>query len=141
MRSMRRFIALFLALGTSLFCGQAAVQAAPLDVQTAGDISYVSGGVGASEQEALAQMKSDYNLRLLFAVAGSGSFLSAIPVTIADGAGQVLVQAVSEGPYFFARVPPGHYRISAERAGQVKTQSVRVPATGAAAVDFRWAAE
>lgn len=29
----------------------------------------VSGGVGANEQDALAQVKPDYNLRLLFAVA------------------------------------------------------------------------
>jgi hypothetical protein len=50
--------------------------AAGLEITTAGDISYVSGGVGASEQEELEQVEADYNLRLLFAVTGSGAFLA-----------------------------------------------------------------
>ena len=104
-------------------------------------MEYVSGGVGASEQEALEQAKSDYNLRLLFAVSGSGAFLAEVPVTIADPDGQVLLEAVSDGPYFYAKVPPGSYRISAENAGQVQTRSVTVPATGSASQGFYWSAE
>jgi len=141
MTSMYRFLALLLLLGAGLVGGQARVRASGLEMKTAGEIDYVSGGVGASEQEALAQVKHDYNLRLLFAVSGSGSFLASVPVTIADGRGQVLLEAVSAGPYFYARVPAGRYQVTAERRGRVKTQSVRVPATGAVSVDFRWAQE
>ena len=125
----------------SVFVALAATQAVGLEVKSAGGITYVSGGVGASEQEALEQAKSDYNLRLLFAVSGSGAFLAEVPVTIADPDGQVLLEAVSDGPYFYAKVPPGSYRISAENAGQVQTRSVTVPATGSASQGFYWSAE
>ncbi|HSO81549.1 carboxypeptidase regulatory-like domain-containing protein, partial [Thiocapsa sp.] len=50
-------------------------------------VPHVSGGIGASEREAMEQVKSQYNLRLLFAVAGSGAYLSNIRVQIQDAAG------------------------------------------------------
>jgi len=140
MTKIRKFSVLLLLLGTGLVCGQPGAQSVGLVERTVGNISYVSGGVGASEQEELERIKQEYNLRLLFAVSGSGSFLASVPLKIADGRGQVLLEAVSAGPYFYARVPAGLYQVSAERHGQVKTQSVRIPATGAASVNFRWAA-
>ena len=119
----------------------AAAEAAGLEERSAGEISYVSGGVGASEQEALEQVKSDYNLRLLFAVSGSGAFLAKVPVTIADPGGQVLLDAVADGPYFYARVPAGSYRVSAENAGKVQTRSITVPTSGAVSEGFYWSPE
>lgn len=130
---------LTLCLVSALAWGIVIAQEAGLKVRTSGDISYVSGGVGASEQQALEQEKAHYNLHLLFAVTGSGEFLASVPVTVADASGQVVLQAVSDGPYFYARVPPGRYSVSAEHAGEAKTQSVTVPASGAASPSFYWA--
>jgi hypothetical protein len=138
MFSKRRFLALLLAVGTASVWAQVPVQPGELTVKSKGDISYVSGGVGASEQEALAKVKSKYNLWLTFAVTGTGAFLSDIPVTISDKAGQVLVEAVSAGPYFYARVPAGTYRLSVDNAGQVKTRTVSVPASGGVSEVFEW---
>jgi hypothetical protein len=50
-------------------------------------VPHISGGIGSSEREAMEQVKSQYNLRLLFAVAGSGAYLSNIRVQIQDAAG------------------------------------------------------
>ena len=110
-------------------------------MKTAGNMSYVSGGVGASEQEELEQIKADYNLQLLFAYTGSGAFLASVPVKIADQSGQILVEAVTNGPYLYAKVPTGTYSVSAEHAGQVQTRSVTVPLTGAASEGFYWSPE
>jgi len=112
-----------------------------LEVKSAGDISYVSGGVGASEQEELERVKSDYNLRLLFAVSGSGAFLAKVSVTIADDSGQVVLEAVSDGPYLYAKLPAGIYRVSADNAGKVQTRSVSVPASGGVSEGFYWSPE
>ncbi|WP_369666137.1 hypothetical protein [Thioalkalicoccus limnaeus] len=103
-------------------------------------IPYISGGVGASEREELAQRKAQYNVHLLFAVAGSGEFLAGIPVQIEDGSGLTLLEATSEGPYFYARLAPGEYRITAERGGESQTKRIQVPATGVAAHSFYWQA-
>jgi hypothetical protein len=107
----------------------------------AGGSANVSGGIGASEQEELERIKSDYNLQLTFAVSGSGAFLAKVPVTITDTSGQVVVEAVSAGPYFYARLPAGSYRVSAEHDSQVQARSVAVPATGAASEGFSWTPE
>jgi hypothetical protein len=137
----RKFWALWLFLGTAFAWGPTVARVEGLEVKSAGDISYVSGGIGASEQEALELVKSDYNLQLTFAVSGSGAFLAKIPVTITDTSGQVVVEAVSAGPYFFARLPAGSYRVSAEHDSQVQARSVAVPATGAASEGFSWSPE
>lgn len=102
------------------------------------EVPYISGGVGASEREELAQRKGQYNVHLLFAVAGSGEYLAGIPVQIDDHSGVTLLEATSEGPYFYARLAPGEYRITAERAGERQTKGIQVPATGIAAHSFYW---
>ena len=47
-------------------------------------IRYLSGGVGDSERTELDAMSHQYNLRLLFAMQGSGEYLSAVRVNILD---------------------------------------------------------
>ena len=141
MTRMCRISTLIITLFAVLICGSVQAQASGVKVKTAGDISYITGGVGRQEQVFFDEQKPDYNLRFLFAVTGSGSFLSGIPVTIADSSGRILLETVSDGPYLYAKVPPGTYRLSAERAGLVQTRTVRVPARGGVAADFRWAHE
>ncbi|MEY6433950.1 carboxypeptidase regulatory-like domain-containing protein [Thioalkalicoccus limnaeus] len=99
---------------------------------------YVSGGIGVSEREELARIKSEYNLRLLFAVEGSGEYLSDIQVRIDDASGMTRLTATSKGPWFYARLPPGRYNLTVDAAGQVQARPVTVPAHGAAERSFYW---
>jgi hypothetical protein len=102
-------------------------------------VRYISGGVGVSEREGLAQVKSQYNLRLLFAVQGSGEYLSDIQVRVDEAAGPTRLAAVSKGPLFYARLPPGRYDLTVDAAGRVQTRQVTVPASGATDQSFYWA--
>ncbi|MFB1490380.1 MULTISPECIES: carboxypeptidase-like regulatory domain-containing protein [unclassified Thiocapsa] len=103
-------------------------------------VPHISGGIGASEREAMEQVKSQYNLRLLFAVAGSGAYLSNIRVQIQDAAGPTLLTTVTVGPWLYANLAPGDYVLTVEHAGQAQTRNVTLPATGAAAESFYWPA-
>ncbi|EGV17559.1 carboxypeptidase-like regulatory domain-containing protein [Thiocapsa marina] len=103
-------------------------------------VPHVSGGIGASEREAMEQVKSQYNLRLLFAVAGSGAYLSNIRVQIQDAAGPILLTTVTVGPWLYANLAPGDYVLTVEHAGQAQTRNVTLPATGAVAESFYWPA-
>jgi hypothetical protein len=103
-------------------------------------VPHISGGIGASEREAMEQVKSQYNLRLLFAVAGSGAYLSNIRVQIQDAAGPILLTTVTVGPWFYANLAPGDYVLTVEHAGQAQTRNVTLPATGAVAESFYWTA-
>jgi hypothetical protein len=103
-------------------------------------VPHISGGIGASEREAMEQVKSQYNLRLLFAVAGSGAYLSNIRVQIQDAAGPILLTTVTVGPWLYANLAPGDYVLTVEHAGQAQTRNVTLPATGAVSESFYWAA-
>jgi hypothetical protein len=108
-----------------------------IKVKSYGNMPYVSGGVGLEERDALAQMSRDYNLKLTFAVS-SGNYLGDVNVVIRDARGQVVLEAVSEGPWFFAKLPSGTYTIRVEVMGKAQQQSSRVPAKGQAQVNFFW---
>jgi len=108
-------------------------------VQTQSSVAYISGGIGGDEQEAMRAAAQNYNLHLLFAEQGSGEYLSGIKVTITSQQGAVVLSAISDGPYFMARLPAGHYRISADAGdGRPQMRAVSVPAHGAFAASFYW---
>jgi hypothetical protein len=108
--------------------------------QQQGDIGFVSGGVGDDDRAALRQMAHNYNLRLQFAIQGSGEYLADVNVTLTDEKGRTLLDTISDGPLFFAKVPPGRYKITAAEGGRTLTRAVVVPADGPAAQAFYWPA-
>lgn len=108
--------------------------------QSSQGVPHVSGGIGDSEREEMQQVKSQYNLHTLFAVAGSGAYLSNIRVRIQDASGTELLATVTIGPWFFAKLAPGDYDVTAEHAGQSQTQRISIPASGAVSAPFYWPA-
>jgi hypothetical protein len=94
--------------------------------RTQGDVSYVSGGVGSDSALAMRQIEGGYNLRLLFAVQGSGEYLADVRVKLVDHKGHTVLDAVSDGPYFFAKLRPGRYQVVADNGGTVISRSVDV---------------
>ncbi len=109
-----------------------------LEPQVQNDIPYVSGGIGSPGQREMRAAQRDYNLHLLFAVKGTGEYLADIPVTIADGRGRVLVEATAEGPYFFARLPAGRYRVTAGSGEHAITRTVSIGRRGTTNQSFYW---
>jgi hypothetical protein len=116
----------------------AAGAAQSLEPQVQNGIAYVSGGIGSPGQREMRAVRNDYNLHLLFAVKGTGEYLADIPVTIADAKGRVLVEATAEGPYFFARLPAGRYRVTAGTGATAITRTVSVGSRGGADQSFYW---
>jgi hypothetical protein len=114
---------------------QAHAQLAP---QTQGGVTFVSGGVAEDSRQALNAMRSQYNLHLLFAQQGTGAYFADVPVQITDAAGRTLVNAVSAGPLFYARLPPGKYKVVASHKGNAISQLADVPATGSVDLNYYW---
>ena len=109
-------------------------------VQTAGRVTYVSGGVGTASLDRLSSLARDFNLKLVFALK-SGDYVSDVKVTIADAAGKQLLDTTSEGPWFLAKLPAGKYQIVATFAGNAEKRTVTVGAEKLRTVDFRWGSE
>ncbi|HAA03266.1 MAG TPA: hypothetical protein DCZ69_04785 [Syntrophobacteraceae bacterium] len=102
-----------------------------------GNVPYVSGGIGLDEREALTQFAAGYDLKLMFAVA-AGNYLADVRVEILDAAGRMVLQAVSEGPWFFAHLPPGRYNVAVNLAGVSQRQTVQVSGQGQTRLNFFW---
>jgi hypothetical protein len=109
-------------------------------VQTAGGVSFVSGGVGTDSTDRLSSLAKDFNLKLVFALK-SGDYVSDVKVTIADAAGKTLLDTTSEGPWFLAKLPAGNYRIVATFAGNAEKRTIAIGAEKLKTIDFRWGSE
>jgi len=100
-------------------------------------VPYLSGGVGQDEREQLEAAAADYNLKLTFARA-DGAFVADVDVTVKSKSGATLLAAKSEGPLFFARLPPGDYEVAATYRGVAKQDGVALGAGGQQELHFRW---
>lgn len=112
-------------------------------IQTDGDIRYMSGGVGASERAELDAMASQFNLRLMFATAGSGEYLSSVQVNIQDTRSGPVLTAMSKGPLFYAQLPAGNYNVEVTPAGlrghdATQRKAFQLDGSGQARLDFYW---
>lgn len=116
------------------------VAAPPPRPASATTVPHISGGVGYDERDRLEAVKSQYNLRLLFAISGAGSYLSGVKVRIQDAKGATTLDTVSNGPWFFAQLPPGAYTLTLDNQGQVQQRSVNVLPQRATVENVYWTA-
>jgi hypothetical protein len=114
---------------------------ANLAPQSANGIAYVSGGVGADEEATMRQMRQQYRLQMLFAVQGTGEYLADIPVTITDPQGRTVLETTAQGPFLYANLPAGTYRVTAVSDGRAITRMVTVPKRGAIEERFYWSGQ
>ena len=128
----------------AIFLGSAslasAADTADAGVQTSGNVSYVSGGVGTESLDQLGAMSGQFNLKLIFALK-SGDYLSGVQVAITDTKGKSILDTTSDGPWFLAKLPAGTYRVVATAAGKAEKRQITVGGTKLATVDFRWGSE
>lgn len=108
-----------------------------LQVREDRGIRYVSGGIGVGEREELNALASQFNLRLLFAVQ-AGNYLADIRVNITNARGETVLNAKSEGPWFFAQLPPGTYTVDVDAMGRTQGQSVRINSGRQSRLNFFW---
>jgi hypothetical protein len=109
-----------------------------VQVQENQGIRYVSGGVGASERAELRALSSQFNLRLLFAMQGSGNYLADVRVNIMDQNGRPVLDAEADGPWFFAQLPPGSYQVRVSNRNEIQQKTVRIRDSRQARLNFYW---
>ena len=129
---------LALILPCVLFSFPAFAEEALINPQTQGEVTFVSGGVGGDERNEMQALRAGYNLNLLFSIRGTGEYLSDVKVLIADAGGNVVLDALSDGPMLFAKLKPGRYVVSADRDGQVFQKRVTVGGNKRTSLSFSW---
>jgi hypothetical protein len=113
-------LAAVLSLGTLLPTGSANALTGPVAVH---GVKYITGGVGIEERDLLKTAYKDYNLKLVFAMT-SREYLASIKTVVSEPGGKTIFETVTDGPWLLARLPEGHYMVTAyyhqkEEAAQV----------------------
>jgi hypothetical protein len=108
--------------------------------QTRGQVTFMSGGVGTDQQEAMKQAAAGYPLELQFieTLEGRNVFTAGVEVTIKDRVGNVVLDVRSDGPLMLARLPQGSYTVSVDNVGRVETRDVVIERGRHSKVVFDW---
>jgi hypothetical protein len=116
----------------------AGAQAQPLTVQQQGAVRFVAGGVGMEERAALDAMRAEFNVRLTFAVKGTGAYLADVEVAVSDAKGASVLKTLATGPKVYAQLAPGAYSVTAVYSGKPQTRRLPVAAKGPTEIAFYW---
>jgi len=104
-------------------------EAVPLpDVKTSGSVSYVTGGIPYEQLPAFTKARSQYplNIEIYEKDGAKNGFTADAGVKLIDRNGNVVLDAKAEGPYLWAKVPAGQYRLQTTLNGKMKEQRVSV---------------
>jgi hypothetical protein len=121
---MSKLQGLLATIAITALCAPVAAQRPP------GDVVVRSGGVGVEERAALEAERARYNLRLAFAES-DGVYVADVHVRLTGNDGRVVYEGDSEGPFLFARLPAGRYRLEAEYGGMTQVRTLDVGAAQA----------
>lgn len=106
-----------------------ASEAVPLpETRTSGEVSYVTGGIPYEQIPAFTQARGQYSLNIeVYEKDGAKNGFSAdAQVKLINLKGAVVLDAKTDGPYLWAKVPAGQYRLQTTLAGKMKEQRVSV---------------
>lgn len=119
MKSKLLLVALLVGLGVPALHAQEEPK-----VRKQGGSTYVSGGAAEADRKALFKLAPKFPIQLIFQVNGEIDGVSGVKVKVLDISGNVLVEAVSDGPYFYCNPPAGgRFTIEAEYNGQSQSQT------------------
>ncbi len=95
------------------------------------DVTFVTGGIGDDEKQAIEASKADYNLHVMSA-SNSGAFVgeARVRITRKKGNESETMLSIISGPLLYVRLPAGTYLLEATLGEQSKRQSFTVAAKG-----------
>lgn len=105
-----------------------------------GEVTYISGGVGQAEADAIKHVAKYYPLELEFLLKAKpkDEYLSAVNVRIKDAQDKMVLNIKADGPFLLAKMPAGKYTVSAEREGKVEHRQIEIAAKEHRRVVFEW---
>lgn len=120
-----------------LYAGASALM--PAQEQNESGIAYITGGI-AEEAEIMRGIAKNYTLEMAFVqkLKQQEEFISEVAVKIINAKKDVVLDAVTKGPYLYANVPSGRYTVVAEFNGVEKRQHIVVNAKKHQKIVFWW---
>ncbi len=125
-------------------CGYASSSAAANlpAVQHAEAGTFMTGGIGLDESTAMKGEMKHWPLAMQFAEREGkrAEYVSDVRVAVTDPKGHTTMKAVSQGPFLFADVRPGTYKVAATLDNKTMRQTVEVKKGVPVKLSFVWPA-
>lgn len=107
-------------------------------VETFTATTYLNGGIGKDEADAMRRIAKEFPLRLTFSERKDGEFIVDVPVVIADARGNPVFMLPKAGPMLYVMLPSGKYRVSARYDGLTESQEVTLTGKEGKDLYFHW---
>ena len=119
-------------LGLVVLCAFAAAALAAEDAlppeRSQGSVTYVSGGIGQDESDAMKAAASRYSLAIEMAAPASprAQYVADVKIEIRDQRGATVLSTISDGPILLANLRPGRYTVNATKNGASQQRDIVV---------------
>ena len=110
------------------------------DTQYSQGISYISGGVGEEESQAILAEAKQWPLLLELSQLenGRGVWIFGAKIKIANANHQVIFDAQADGPYILINLPLGQYQIEAAYQGVTQRKAVNIQGSASQKLAIFW---
>lgn len=130
-------VAILLMLGTPTLHADEAPK-----VHKQGGSTYVSGGGAEADRKALFKLAPKFPIQLIFQVGGEVEGVSGVKVTLRNQYGESMLDAVSEGPFFYINPPAGgRFTIDAEYNGEKQSMTKDLVGRRYLVLEYKFAAK
>ena len=128
--------------GTSVTAASAANMGSLPAMHVQGAISYLSGGIGQNEADAIKRVAKQYPLELDFLLKAKpkDEYLANVKVLVMDVHDKKVLDATSDGPFLIAKLPEGKYTVTANYDGKIEHRTVQITAHAHQRIVFEWKA-
>jgi hypothetical protein len=100
-------------------------------------IPYVSGGIGLESREALRSKEGEYNLIVILSLK-DGHYLGGAALTVRNQAGKTVLEVDAQGPWMFAKLPPGKYTVEAKADDTTRSKRIVIGKKAVKRVVLTW---
>ena len=109
-------------------------------VQTQGNITYISGGIGEDEAEAMKAESKSWPLSIEFSehLVSQDLWVAQVYLRILDSKGKTLFDTTVDGPIFLGKVPPGNYELLATYQEVTKRRVIEIKQGQHIKESFNW---
>ncbi|QWE28309.1 carboxypeptidase-like regulatory domain-containing protein [Polynucleobacter sp. AM-7D1] len=110
------------------------------DTQYSQGISYISGGVGEEESQAILTESKQWPLLLELSQLenGRGVWIFGAKIKILNAMNQVIFDAQADGPYILINLTAGQYQIEASYQGSIQKKSMLIQGSGLQKLPIFW---
>ncbi len=126
-----------LAAAVTVGCSAPAFAAGSPQPVHQGKVTYITGGIGQAETQAIKASARNYDLQISNAEK-DGAYMAGADLVIRAKDGQEMLRAQNTGPLVYAQLPPGDYVIQATYDGVQRVADAKVADKGATGVHLIW---